>query len=371
MEGQDRLKLVTFCRDRDNYEQNTLKEYLAYRIHNLLTDESFQVRLASITYLDVAGRDSPVERWGFVIEANEELAARLGGEVWEPEEDVVNPGRIPTPSAISVALFQYFIGNTDFSIYARHNMVLVDSSDRGVVAVPYDFDWSGLVSAPYATPDASLGTRTVRDRLYRELCRPGVDFQAYFAHYQSKRAEIEALIRDQVGLSENTVRPRPGPGHHLLPRHRLRPTGAGCGARPSRSSPSTSPAPAGSSTTPARSGTQLAVARGALPRRGPAHATWRPSASRTSARPPSSGTAAPGSRSTTPSSGRTGGPRSSATASRGRARGAAPAEDRARPRPVLLGLQAPLAARPRGRRARAPRPASSPSARSTAGSSGT
>jgi hypothetical protein len=206
MEGQDRLKLVTFCRDRDNYEQNTLKEYLAYRIHNLLTDESFQVRLASITYLDVAGRDSPVERWGFVIEANEELAARLGGEVWEPEEDVVNPGRIPTPSAISVALFQYFIGNTDFSIYARHNMVLVDSSDRGVVAVPYDFDWSGLVSAPYATPDASLGTRTVRDRLYRELCRPGVDFQAYFAHYQSKRAEIEALIRDQVGLSENTVR---------------------------------------------------------------------------------------------------------------------------------------------------------------------
>jgi hypothetical protein len=206
MEGQDRLKLVTFCRDRDNYEQNVLKEYLAYRIYNILTDESYRVRLARITYVDVTGRDSSVERWGFVIEADDDMAARLGGVIWEPEEEMVNPGRVPTPTAISVALFQYLIGNTDFSIYARHNMRLVDSEERGVVAVPYDFDWSGLVSAPYATPDPSLGTRSVRDRLYRELCRPGTDFQGFFAHFQEKRPEIEALIENQVGLTGNTAR---------------------------------------------------------------------------------------------------------------------------------------------------------------------
>ncbi len=206
MEGQDRLKLVTFCRDRDNYEQNILKEYLAYRIHNILTDESYRVRLARITYVDVTGRDATVERWGFVIEADDDMAARLGGVIWDPEEDVVNPGRIPTPSAISVALFQYFIGNTDFSIYARHNVRLVDSETRGILAVPYDFDWAGLVNAPYATPDPSLGTRTVRDRVYRELCRPGTDFQGIFALYQEKRPEIEALIEAQPGLTDNTRR---------------------------------------------------------------------------------------------------------------------------------------------------------------------
>jgi hypothetical protein len=206
MEGQDRIKLVTFCRNRDDYEQNILREYLAYRIHNIVTDESYQVRLARITYVDTEGRDDPVERWGFVIEADEDMAARLGGVIWEPEEDVVNPGRIPTPTAVSVGLFQYLIGNTDYSIYGGHNMRLVDSAERGILAVPFDFDWSGLVNAPYAAPDPSLGTRTVRDRVYRELCRPGNHLQELFAHYQEKRPEIEALITNQVGLSENTAR---------------------------------------------------------------------------------------------------------------------------------------------------------------------
>ncbi len=45
---QDKLKLVTHCRDNSTrYEQTLLNEFLAYRILNELTDASFRVRLSA------------------------------------------------------------------------------------------------------------------------------------------------------------------------------------------------------------------------------------------------------------------------------------------------------------------------------------
>ena len=44
-DGQNGIRLVSHCRDRDDDEQNVLKEYLVYRTFNLLTDESYRVRL--------------------------------------------------------------------------------------------------------------------------------------------------------------------------------------------------------------------------------------------------------------------------------------------------------------------------------------
>ena len=44
--GQDKLKLVTHCQTRrSNFEQLVLREYLAYRIYQELTDKSFGARL--------------------------------------------------------------------------------------------------------------------------------------------------------------------------------------------------------------------------------------------------------------------------------------------------------------------------------------
>ena len=70
MEGQDKLKLVTHCRDNGTYEQNVLEEYLAYRMYNLFTDLSLRARLARVTYVDSRGKDDPVE--------NEENETDLG-----------------------------------------------------------------------------------------------------------------------------------------------------------------------------------------------------------------------------------------------------------------------------------------------------
>ena len=59
-EGQAMLPLTTHCRDSSSYEQYVLKEYLAYRVYNLLTDKSLRVRLARVSYRDTNRPDRVV-----------------------------------------------------------------------------------------------------------------------------------------------------------------------------------------------------------------------------------------------------------------------------------------------------------------------
>ena len=76
---------------------------------------------------------------------------------------------LDAPTLTRMMLFEYMIGNTDFSIWALHNVRIVQDRARKLFPVPYDFDLSGFVHAPYATPDPRIGIRSVLDRLYREI----------------------------------------------------------------------------------------------------------------------------------------------------------------------------------------------------------
>jgi hypothetical protein len=200
MEGQDKLKLVTHCRNRDNYEENTLEEYLVYRLLNVLTDRSFQVRLARLTYVDASGREDTQERWGFLLESDEAVAERLGGTIIGDTEPV-HIGRFRGRNTALISLFQFMVGNTDWSMGQSHNFVLVETP-ADVLPVPYDFDWSGFVNPPYARPDASLGIRSVRQRLYREPCRHDIDYPALFEHFRERRGDLEAEILTVPGLDD-------------------------------------------------------------------------------------------------------------------------------------------------------------------------
>jgi hypothetical protein len=205
-EGQNKLKLVTHCRDRDAFEQNTLEEYLIYRLYNVMTPASFQVRLARITYIDTEGRDEPRERWGFLIESESALAERLGGTLTGLDGELVHPARMRGEDTGRVTLFNYLVGNTDFSMYYGHNVVAVEVDPSRVVPVPYDFDWSGLVNARYAKPAPELGTRSVRQRVFRGVCRPDVDYAGHYRTLLERREEMVALVQDQVGLAESRRR---------------------------------------------------------------------------------------------------------------------------------------------------------------------
>ena len=198
--GQDKLKLTVHCQDRrENYEQNVIMEYLLYRVFNLLTDQSFRARLARFTYVDAAGKRDTLTKYAFFIENDDRMAARLGGTVLDVEG--VHDEATELDQMMRIAVFEYFAGNTDWSVWGLHNIVLVVAPNSQVpVAVPYDMDWSGVISAPYARPDARLPIKTVRERLFRGYCRTAEELASVFQLFNDKKEAIYDLYRNQEGL---------------------------------------------------------------------------------------------------------------------------------------------------------------------------
>jgi hypothetical protein len=197
--GQDRLKLVTHCNDKGRDANNVYEEYLAYRIMNLISDRSYRVRLLRIRYLDTEANNEPklLEKNGFLIESDGELARRMDGNVVQTEGVLYS--RLDDQQATLVYVFQYLIGNTDWSLvkadsakYCCHNGDLFDVSGQ-LVYVPYDFDLAGLVNASYAKPNASLRIKSVRSRVYRGYCTSPDSLKNSLRTIVSLKSEILAI----------------------------------------------------------------------------------------------------------------------------------------------------------------------------------
>lgn len=204
---QDKLKLVTHCRDKSSrYEQTVLNEYLAYRILNELTDVSFAVRLLRITYVDTDGRDKDRVRYGFLIEHKDRLAKRHELRPLALEKTTVKSLQPEYTNLVS--LFHFLIGNTDFSPIAGpdakccHNHVLLGEEGSLLLSVPYDFDQSGLVDAPHGVTNERFKLRSAKQRLYRGRCTNNAHLDQTLAVYRDKREGIYALISNQEGLEE-------------------------------------------------------------------------------------------------------------------------------------------------------------------------
>ena len=212
--GQKSLKLVTHCRGAESFQQHVLLEYAAYKMFNALTPASFRVRLATIDWVDERGRPITT-RQGFFIEDVDDVARRNG------MQDADLPARIQTSAlnhsyAARYALFMHMIANHDWSMRAGpqgeeccHNTRLIAPA-RGVAAgavpVPYDFDYSGLVDAPYAEPPDLLKISNVRQRQYRGYCEHNNAVLAAAVQYRASRPAILAALQQTPGLDERSIR---------------------------------------------------------------------------------------------------------------------------------------------------------------------
>jgi hypothetical protein len=209
-QDQDKLKLVAHCRDRsDRYQQNVFKEYLAYRILNTLSDVSYRVRLARITYIDSEKADEDRVQYGFFIEHKNRLSKRLG--LPEISTSRISTSDLQGPYSDLTSLFQYMIGNTDFSPIAGakgedccHNSTLFGNEGDPVYSIPYDFDMSGLVDAPYAEPNPKFRIRSVTQRLYRGRCAYIDNLQTSLQLFQDNRDAVYGLIENQEQLEDST-----------------------------------------------------------------------------------------------------------------------------------------------------------------------
>jgi len=208
--NQKKLKLVVHCSRSAYYEQLILKEYLAYRMLNLVTDQSFRVRLLRINYVDISNNRAREPRYGILIEHKERLAHRLGRTILDIPR--TTPAELDAPQQNLNSVFQFFIGNTDFSQFAGpageaccHNTVLFAQNKAKILPVPYDFDQAGFVNASYAAPNPRLRIRTVRTRLYRGRCSNNDYLPASFQAFTSNKNAIYELIDTQPGLDRRTA----------------------------------------------------------------------------------------------------------------------------------------------------------------------
>jgi len=197
------LKLTVQCRGGRGNQNYVLEEYLIYRVYNLLTERSFRARLARVTYVDAQGKHPPDMRYAFFVEDDDRMARRAKADVLEQKG--VSQNDVDPEQMTLVAVFQYMIGNTDFAVSALHNIVLIRDSTGVVYPVPYDFDWSGVIMPPYALPDPSLGIATVRQRIYRAVCRRPEELAPVFAKFNAQKDAIYALYR---GLESEGLEPK-------------------------------------------------------------------------------------------------------------------------------------------------------------------
>ncbi len=207
---EKKLKLVTHCKNSPAFQQYVLLEYAAYRMYNLLTSRSFRVRLANVDYRDSNGQPI-VSRIGYFLEELSDVAHRNGMKAVHAGDRI--PINYLSPAdAARYALFEEMIGNHDWSMRAGpagknccHNAELIGAASPGAaIPIPYDFDFSGYVNTPYATPPAELDISDVRQRFYRGYCAHNQDAIGVAAQMRSAQPQMIAVLSQVPGLEPRT-----------------------------------------------------------------------------------------------------------------------------------------------------------------------
>ncbi|MCP5090859.1 MAG: hypothetical protein GY949_08040 [Gammaproteobacteria bacterium] len=207
--GQKKLKLVTQCRGSSVYRRYLNQEFAVYKIYNLLTDYSFRARMLEVTYRDSSGRADKVQP-AFFIESVRAVAERQ--KMTTVNSNVIDIAQLDPVQLSIFALFQFMIGNTDWSARKGpgsesccHNGKVIAPPDSalGWVVLPYDFDQAGLINTRYSAPSDLLPIKSVRHRLYRGFCSTNAQLESTIAMFNDKRAAIEGVLTDEQGKASD------------------------------------------------------------------------------------------------------------------------------------------------------------------------
>jgi len=198
-ENQNRLKLVTPCQ----FEEDVVEEYTIYRMYNQVTDLSLKVRLVKILYYDTRLNKKDFEIHSFFMEDKDHAAERNNAFV---RDRVLTPFDLNNDNFQKLSVFQYIIGNKDWYITSRKNIIIMQHADTsmGLYAVPYDFDFSGMVNAEYSKPRGVPEDLLVERWVYKGLCYTDDEFKRIFEFYRGKRPVFESIIKNQKLISNYT-----------------------------------------------------------------------------------------------------------------------------------------------------------------------
>lgn len=180
------LKLVVSCKNTNSDEEWVQKEYLVYEFFNIVSDQSFRVKPATVRFSNPQKRGGSLKSFCFFIESEKELASRLNAV--PVKSKVLSSKNLDTTAYDRMCLFQYMVGNTDWSVRGRHNVkILYLLPDGPNIPVPYDFDYAGVVATDYAVPSNKLPIQSVQERFFMGRCRDAAYYRQLFDFFLSKR----------------------------------------------------------------------------------------------------------------------------------------------------------------------------------------
>jgi hypothetical protein len=198
-----KLKLATQCQSSDLYQDYIFKEYLVYRMFNMLSDTSYRVRLVRATYIDTKKARKPVQQYGFFIEPQTALAVRENATVLKNVE--ITQRNVDQHVMTRVAIFNFMIGNYDWAVPNRHNITIMATKDTNSyqlpIAIPHDFDWTGIVNPLYAIPTESVGIESVKERIYLGVCLSRETFRAELREFLPFKQKMYSVITEFPYLS--------------------------------------------------------------------------------------------------------------------------------------------------------------------------
>ena len=199
----DEFKLVTHCLNGDPGKEYLLREYLVYKLYEQLSPVHFRVQLCKIRYFDPISAEK-ILAWGILMEDEAALARRFNSKICEVCYSV-KPEQFQEGNLQEVFLFQYMIGNVDWSLMLLRNILMLEPKDgTPPVVAPYDFDFSGFVNASYARPSADFGQTSLRQRLFINPDISDESLKPAIAHFKEKRKDLEATILNFKLLSSSS-----------------------------------------------------------------------------------------------------------------------------------------------------------------------
>ncbi len=102
---QDKLKLVMPCRG----EEYIIREWLVYKLYNLVTPKSFRARLVSLKLENTTTQKNEGPFYGILLEEESQMAKRNSMVTIDKK---LRPEQTDHESFITMAVFQYLIANT-------------------------------------------------------------------------------------------------------------------------------------------------------------------------------------------------------------------------------------------------------------------
>ncbi len=188
----------------ETFRDYIVKEELIYKIYNLLSESSFKSRLAMVTYIDSLGKKKPDLRPAFFIEDETILAKRLLAKPYQKVR--LRQDQLDTLTMATISVFEFMIGNTDWSVPYQHNIKVFYKENAMPIPVPYDFDHSGLVNTSYANPAEELNLSSVKERLFRGIYFSPEILNKVFENFKNQKENIYKLYIGNTKLEPSYIK---------------------------------------------------------------------------------------------------------------------------------------------------------------------